>query len=128
MIPVVRAAMVIQKDDAFLLVQEATVKVHGKWNWQQGKVEAGETPEAAAMREAKEESGYDTRIIRKLGVVLDPFSGTSELHIFLGEITGGALKISEGEILQAAWRTVAEIEAMKTELVGPWVIETIRLV
>jgi 8-oxo-dGTP pyrophosphatase MutT (NUDIX family) len=55
--------MVIEKDGKFLLVQEGHAGAYGLWNWQQGKVEEGETIEEAAVREAKEETGYEVSIL-----------------------------------------------------------------
>jgi len=121
-----RAAAVIQQDGKFLLVQEATPVVHGLWNWQQGKVDEGESPETAAIREAKEETGLDVRVVRKLGVIQNPFPNTKEIHVFLTEVVGGELKVLEGEILQAKWFTLEELEEIKDKTPGQWVFETIR--
>lgn len=121
----IRAAVVIQKEGRILLVQEGTPKVHGLWNWQQGLVDNGETVEQAAVREAKEETGLDVTIVKKLTVVKNPFWGTKEIHVFLGEIVGGQLEIAEGEILQAKWFAKGEIEAIKDQMPGEWVSETI---
>lgn len=43
--------------------------VHGRVQWETpgGKIEPGETPEAAAVRELKEELGVEAAIIRRLG-------------------------------------------------------------
>lgn len=121
-----RAAAVIEQDGKFLLVQEATPVVYGLWNWQQGRVEEGESPEAAAVREAKEETGLDVRVVRKLGVIQKPFPNTKEIHVFLTEVVGGELKTKEGEILQAKWFTLEELEEIKDKTPGPWVFETIQ--
>lgn len=123
----IRAAMIIRRDEKFLLVQEATPRIYGLWNWTQGMVEESETPEDAAAREAKEETGFDVKIQRKITVIKKPFEGTKEIHVFLGEIVGGELKISAGEILQAKWLTLPEIQEIKEQMPGKWVFETFRL-
>lgn len=123
---VIRAAVIIQKDNRFLLGQEATPIIYGLWNWQQGKVESGEEIETTAIREAKEEVGFDIVLKKKLRVIENPFPGTKETHVFLGEIVGGELKISEGEILQAKWFTLDEVETIKDQMPGPWVFETLQ--
>ena len=38
--------------------------IHGKWNLLGGKLEFGETPEQALVREVKEESGLDIEVIK----------------------------------------------------------------
>jgi ADP-ribose pyrophosphatase YjhB (NUDIX family) len=85
----IRVAVLIEKDGKFLLGQEATKIIYSLWNWQQGKVEAGEGLEYAAKREVKEETGFDVNLIKKLTVVENSFPGTKETHVYLGEITGG---------------------------------------
>ncbi len=122
----VRAAAVIEQEGRFLLVQEATPIVYGLWNWQQGKVDEGESPEDAAVREAKEETGLDVRVVRKLGVIQNPFPNTKEIHVFLTQVVGGELKVLEGEILQAKWFTLDELEEIKDKTPGPWVLKTIH--
>lgn len=121
----IRAAMVIEKDGKFLLVQEGHPTAHGLWNWQQGKVEDGEDIENAAVREAKEETGYEVVIRRKLGVIENPFPNTKEIHVFLGEIIGGDLKTPEGEVIQAKWFSINELEEVKDKMPGPWVYKII---
>ncbi len=123
----VRAAVLIEKDGKYLLVQEAAPVIYGSWNWQQGKVDEGEEPKDAAVREAKEETGLDVRLVRKLGVVDNPFPGTKETHIYLGEVMDGSLSFSKKEILDARWYTKAEIMDMKDRLTGSWVIKILSL-
>lgn len=120
-----RAAVVIEKDGDFLLVQEASPRVYGLWNWIQGSVEQGEGVEDAAVREAKEETGYDIKLVRKVEVIENPFPDTKEIHVFLGEISGGELKINEDEILQTRWFSKEELIQIKAKTPGPWVYETI---
>lgn len=40
------------------------------WVFPKGHVEDGESPEDAAVREIKEESGYDSRVVQQLGEVV----------------------------------------------------------
>lgn len=44
----------------------------GKWGFPGGAIELGETPQAAAVREAKEETGLDVETGRLIGVYTDP--------------------------------------------------------
>ncbi|KXJ98489.1 MAG: NADH pyrophosphatase [Parcubacteria bacterium OLB19] len=119
----IRVAVLIEKDGKFLLGQEATKIIYGLWNWQQGKVEEGESIEVAALREVKEETGLDVELIRKLTVLDNPFLGTKETHVFLGKIIGGELNYSTEEILDLQWFTKEQILEMRENLTGPWLLE-----
>lgn len=120
------AGVVIKKDGKFLLVQEKKLKARGLWNLPAGRVEIGDTIEQAAIREAKEETGYDVRLIRKLGVFHK--SGDEAVkHVFEAEIVGGELSFSKEEILDVRWFGIEEINQMKDKLRRPWVLEAIGL-
>lgn len=122
----IRVAVLIEKEGKFLLGQEATKIIYGLWNWQQGKVEQGEDLEVAAIREVKEETGYNVELIRKLTVLENPFPGTKETHVYLGKIISGEQKFSKKEILDLQWFNEEEILEMKDKLTGPWLPEIIK--
>ncbi len=56
------AAALVDREGRVLLAQRPEGKnLAGLWEFPGGKIEAGETPEAALVRELKEELGIDTR-------------------------------------------------------------------
>jgi len=48
---------------------------NGLWGLPGGKVEPGETIENTAIREVKEETGFDIKIVKLLGIYSDPLEG-----------------------------------------------------
>lgn len=122
----VAAGVVIKQDNKYLLVQESMPSQYGLWNWPAGKVDVGETIEEAAMREGKEETGYDVKIIRKLGIWQDNIKQTAQ-HAFEAKIVGGELNYPKDELLDAKWFTKEEIFFMKDKLRTSWIIGAIEI-
>ena len=125
MTSLIKAAALIQENGAFLLVQENVARVRGRWNWPQGTVKDGETPEQTAIREAKEETGLDIKIERRLAILTDTFPDTKELHVYLATAVGGGIFLPKDEILDVQYFTFEQIEHMKEKLVGEWIFNTI---
>jgi len=86
----VRAAVI--KDGKILLVQESTDKC---WAMPGGWADVGDVPSEVAVRETKEESGFDVKPIKVIGVYdANRIGGRLELFhafkiIFLCELVGG---------------------------------------
>jgi len=91
----VRAA--VFRDDKLLLVKE---REDGGWTLPGGWADVGDSPSVAAVREVKEESGFDV-VARKLALVYDrdrhghpPIPWYTYKLFFLCEIVGGAAATS----------------------------------
>jgi len=124
-VPVV-AGVVIKQDGKYLLVQEKGPSVYGLWNLPAGRVDIGDTIEGTAVKEAKEESGYEVELIRKLGIFQE-LAAEPPKHAFAAKIIGGELAWPDDEILSAGWFTLVEIENMKDQLRNSWVLAAIYL-
>jgi len=123
------AGVVIKKDGKYLLARENRpgTEVHGLWNFPAGRVEEGMTIEETAVKEAKEESGYEVELIRKL----DIFQENAEVpprHAFEAKIIGGELTWPKDEILEVKWFSYDEIKEMEDKLRGEWIIGAIDIV
>ncbi len=122
------AGVVIKQDDKYLLVQENRpndLSTHEKWNLPAGIVEEKETLEKTAIKEAKEETGYDVKLVRKIATYQWEAHKPPQ-NVFEAKIVGGKLGWPEEEILQAKWFTWEEIQAMKGQLRDKWVVKAIR--
>lgn len=62
------AALVRNQDGAILLVKRGVEPAKGEWALPSGFIEIDETPEKACLRELKEETGLEGRIICLVGV------------------------------------------------------------
>ncbi len=108
------------------MVQEKLEKCFGQWNWPAGWVDAGETPEQAAAREAKEEVGLDVVIKHKLGEWHDESAERTRI-LFAAEIVSGSLVIQESEILGAAWLSLEQVQGLRASMrVQDWSVDLLE--
>lgn len=108
---------VIEKDDKYLLVQEAQEKCRGKWNLPAGHLDPNETILEGAIREAKEETGCD---IEPTGIC-QIGNRVSENDVFVSVIFTAKLlreelTFDESEILDAKWFTYEEVLALGDQI------------
>ncbi len=80
----------------------------------EGHIDEGETAERAAVREAREESGFETRIISHIGSFKHPKLDIVR-DLFEAEITGGKLDWPKDEILEARYFDKDELLKLKAE-------------
>lgn len=113
----------------YLLVQEQQVKAYGLWNLPAGHVDKGESIEHAAVREVKEETGYDVELDEKIGIYHDVVESPIR-HAFKASVIGGTLKPHPGEILDAKWFSYEEICKLResAKLRVEWIFDAITRV
>lgn len=118
--------VLIKKGNKYLLVQEKSKKIYGLWNLPAGHIDRGESIEDAAIREAREETGYKIKLIKKIAIFQRKIT-ESVKHVFKAKIIGGKLQYPEDEILDVKWFTYPEIKKMKNKFRTYWVLEGIGI-
>jgi len=84
------------------------------WSFPKGKLESGETFEQAALREVKEETGLECRIISKLAIIRYNYRTEKKglrpkaVHYFLMEHIAGIIEVPGDEIDRAEWFKLAD--------------------
>jgi ADP-ribose pyrophosphatase YjhB (NUDIX family) len=84
------------------------------WSLPKGHIEEGETPEEAALREVREETGIESIIEKSLGVIDFWFMAGGKrihktVHHYLFRESGGSLAPQETEVDEVAWFPLEEI-------------------
>ncbi len=91
------------------------------WGLPKGGLEAGETPEQAALREVSEETGIQGVIDEKLGFIDYTFYARGQsgrvhktVHYFLMHAVGGDTGRHDHEVSEARWATFREALRLMT--------------
>ncbi len=89
----------------------------GTWVFPKGTPDGGESVEETALREVREETGLDVRILRPLGVIDYWFAVPGErvhkfVHFFLMEAVGGDVARHDREYDEVRWVDAADARRM----------------
>lgn len=103
-------AVLVDDENKICLVREAKAPYAGKWNLPLGHLEHGETLTAGAIREVKEETGYDIKLIE----LLPPQNASHDNSfriLYVGKVLGGSPeKRLENDTTNVGWFSFPEIE------------------
>jgi 8-oxo-dGTP diphosphatase len=104
-------ATILQKDDKIFAAQRAYGFLKGKWEFPGGKIEAGETPEQALIREIKEELDTDITVDSFfMNVQYEYPEFILDMDVFLCHVKTGRLEIEQGIHMAEAWLTKADLQ------------------
>lgn len=126
--PFCGVGVVCFKDDHVLLVKRAKPPIRWEWSIPGGGQELGETTRETALRELKEETNIDARLIGLVDVVdsvSEDENGVIQFHYtlvdFAAEWVAGD-PVADDDVSDARWAPLAEIDTL-----GLW-SETIRII
>jgi 8-oxo-dGTP pyrophosphatase MutT (NUDIX family) len=94
-----------------------SVRPSGRWQLPKGIIDKGETPEAAALREVREEAGVETAMVAKLDMVEYWYVGKKReqqvryhkfVHFFLLSYLSGEVAGHDHEVEEARWVNISE--------------------
>ena len=93
------------------------------WSLPKGHIETGETPEQAAVREVKEETGIESQIDKSLGVIDFWFMAGGKrihktVHHFLFKETGGKIAPQVSEVDDVRWFPLEETVIVTGKQIG----------
>ncbi len=111
---VVVAAAVVRDGDRFLLTKRPT-KGHlaGFWEFPGGKVEEGESPEAALVRECVEECEIDVVPIDILDVTFHRYATKDVLLLFYACSLGERREVKHNEVADHRWVLASELRGFE---------------
>jgi 8-oxo-dGTP pyrophosphatase MutT (NUDIX family) len=88
------------------------VGANQRWQLPKGLIDAGETPETAALREVREEAGIATELLAPVEKIEYWYYGDSRgervrfhksVHFYLLAYRGGAVENHDAEVIEARW-------------------------
>lgn len=92
-----------------LLILRANEPGRGLWSLPGGRIEPGESPEAAVVREVLEETGLEVRVDRLIGQVE---IGRYDIVDFACTVTGGTLTAAT-DALDVAWTVPGDADVTR---------------
>jgi 8-oxo-dGTP diphosphatase len=103
------AAAVIVHDGKVLLVKRRVAEGKLSWQFPAGAIEHGESPEAAAAREAHEETGISVEPEKLLGERIHPNTGRIMLYVACNVVEGNASVVDDDELSDFTWSTLKQL-------------------
>lgn len=100
--PAVSAAVII-KDGHVLLIERRVKEGSLSWQFPAGEVEAGESLEAAAVRETSEEVGLTVVARKLLGERVHPNTGRRMAYVACDIVSGSVHVAAVDEVASLAW-------------------------
>lgn len=96
--PKLTTAVMPVQNGKVLMVKRVMDPGRGSWCFPGGFMEAGETPQQCAIRECKEETGFDIKISGLIDVYYyEDFRGSGVVIMFKADVVGGEMALNPVE-------------------------------
>jgi 8-oxo-dGTP diphosphatase len=115
--PPVAACYIVQAG-RLLMVQRRFKEGTLEWAGPSGKIEAGETPEQAAVRETMEEVGVEIEPVAILGDRVHPATGAHLIYVACRYVAGEARIVDHEEVSDVEWVPIPEALERWRDLTG----------
>jgi 8-oxo-dGTP diphosphatase len=89
-----------------------------EWAAVSGQIEPGETPEQAALREAREEVGLEIEVVRRLGERDHPATGRHLIYLAARVVSGTPAVVDHEENSDCDWADLQTVKARWASLKG----------
>ncbi len=130
--PLIGVGILVIENGKILLIKRGNEPNKGLWSIPGGLVRLGESPEEAAIREFKEETGLNAIIEKLLGVfniIIKDNEGKIKYHYividYLGKVVSGELRPGD-DVLDARWFNINDIKNIQTSITVMKAIEKIE--
>jgi 8-oxo-dGTP diphosphatase len=100
--PPVSTAIIVH-DGRVLMARRRQQEGKLLWAFPGGGIEAGESPEEAAVREVAEEVGLEVAAVQVLGDRVHPQSGVHMTYVACTVVSGEASVVDEEELAEVVW-------------------------
>lgn len=105
-------AAIIKKDEKIFATQRGTGEFQGGWEFPGGKIEPGETPQRALIREIMEELDAKIKVNELFEIVEYDYPNFHlTMHCFWCEVISGDLILKEHQ--DAKWLTKKELDSVE---------------
>jgi mutator protein MutT len=106
-------AVVVDPDGRILLVRRGRAPAAGTWTLPGGRVEAGESPEAAIVRELHEETALDTKIVCLLDeLTLEREGMVFRVKEYLVIARPGQIPVAGDDAAEVRWALPGDLEIL----------------
>ena len=111
--------IVFRRKDGQVTILVTQSSAHDGWIFPKGHLEHGETSSDAALREVKEETGVDARIVERVGTIRYVFRArgrqvTKTALFYLMEYAGGNTNDESPEVRAVLWVPKGEVKRTLT--------------